>query len=156
MKPAEARTPGPQHSAAREWVTRFAGESAGRFDLRSDVELARAVERGLPTKAADEAVRGGILDQEFLYRVVVSKRTLQRRREGKRRLSADESDKLTRIVRVVARAEVALGDAAKAEAWLRAPNRALEGRRPMDLLGSDGGARAVEKVLGRIEHGVYS
>jgi putative toxin-antitoxin system antitoxin component (TIGR02293 family) len=40
--------------------------------------------------------------------------------------------------------------------WLRRPNRALGGERPLDLLTSDAGARVVEQVLGRIEHGVYS
>jgi len=35
-------------------------------------------------------------------------------------------------------------------------NRALGGRVPLHLLDSDAGAQAVERVLGRIEHGVYS
>lgn len=36
------------------------------------------------------------------------------------------------------------------------PNRALGGERPLALLDSDVGSLAVERVLGRIEHGVYS
>ena len=142
-------------SAAQEWVGLFAGERAARFDLGADLEMAEAVGRGLPTRAVDAAVRSGILEAEDVHRLVVSKRTLQRRRD-EHRLSPEESDKLARVVRAVARAEVALGDAAKAERWIRLPNRALDGHRPLDLLGSDGGARAVEKVLGRIEHGVFS
>lgn len=142
-------------STAQDWVGRFSGEAAGGFDLRSALHLARAVERGLPTQAVDAAVKGGILEQEDVHRFVISRRTLQRRREGKR-LNAVESDKLTRVVRVIARAEAALADPEKAERWVRAPNRALQGRRPLDLLGSDAGALAVEKVLGRIEHGIYS
>lgn len=134
---------------------RFGGVHASRFDLRSDLELAKAVEKGLPTGAIDAAVKGGILQQNEVYDLVVSKRTLQRRRDEKR-LSPQESDKLTRLVRVVARAEAALGDPTTAERWVREPNRALEGRRPLDLLNTDVGARAVEKVLGRIEHGIFS
>jgi putative toxin-antitoxin system antitoxin component (TIGR02293 family) len=126
-----------------------------RFDLRADLEMAQIVEGGLPTQAVDFAVKSGILEQEDVYHFVVTKRTLQRRRDAKR-LSVEESDKLTRLVRMIARAEAALGDPAKAERWVREPNRALEGRRPLDLLSSDVGARAVEKVLGRIEHGIYS
>jgi putative toxin-antitoxin system antitoxin component (TIGR02293 family) len=61
-----------------------------------------------------------------------------------------------RVARVTVRAEEALGDRAKAERWMRAPNRALGGARPLDLLESDGGMREVERVLGRIEHGVFS
>lgn len=35
--------------------------------------------------------------------------------------------------------------------WLRKPNRALQGRRPLDLAASDVGFRVVERLLGRIE-----
>jgi putative toxin-antitoxin system antitoxin component (TIGR02293 family) len=142
-------------STAQEWMGRFGGEYVKRFDLRSELELARAVEAGLPTRAIDAAVKGGLLEPSDVYHFVVSKRTLQRRRDEKR-LNPQESDKLVRVVRAIARAEVALGDAGKAERWIRQPNRALQGRRPLDLLGSDAGARAVEKVLGRLEHGIFS
>ena len=59
-------------------------------------------------------------------------------------------------MRAIARAEVALDDREKAGRWMREPNRALGGTRPLDLLRSSAGARAVETVLGRIEHGTFS
>jgi putative toxin-antitoxin system antitoxin component (TIGR02293 family) len=40
--------------------------------------------------------------------------------------------------------------------WLRTPNTALRGETPISLLETDIGARMVERVLGRIEHGVIS
>jgi putative toxin-antitoxin system antitoxin component (TIGR02293 family) len=61
-----------------------------------------------------------------------------------------------RIARVMARAENVLGSPERATAWLNRPNRALGDAVPLDLLGTDLGAREVEAVLGRIEHGVYS
>ena len=64
------------------------------------------------------------------------------------------SERLARVVRVVATAQEAIGDDAKAGRWLRKPNRALQGRRPLDLLASDVGARLVERELGHIEHGL--
>jgi putative toxin-antitoxin system antitoxin component (TIGR02293 family) len=161
MATAEAKSGDPRkvrvgpRPTAGDWVARFGGGTAGRFDLWSDLELAKAVEKGLPTQAVDAAVKSGILEQDDIYRFVISKRTLQRR-SGAKRLSVEESDKLTRLVRAIARAEDALGNPEKAERWVRAPNRALAGRRPLDLLKSDGGARAIEKVLGRIEHGIHS
>lgn len=72
------------------------------------------------------------------------------------RLSPAESERLARVVRIIARAEEALGDREKARRWLRKANRALAGRRPLHLLDSDAGARMVERVPGRIEHGIYS
>ena len=44
----------------------------------------------------------------------------------------------------------------KATTWLQRPNRALNGERPIQLLDTDLGARQVEDVLGRIEHGIAS
>ena len=64
------------------------------------------------------------------------------------------TDRLTRVARVMARAEEALGDAEKARRWLRKPNRALQGRVPLDPARSEAGARIVEQALGRIEHGL--
>lgn len=61
-----------------------------------------------------------------------------------------------RVRRVRARAVEILG-AGKAEHWLGAPCRALGGAVPRQLAAeSEAGAREVERVLGRIEHGVYS
>jgi putative toxin-antitoxin system antitoxin component (TIGR02293 family) len=79
-----------------------------------------------------------------------------RKTKERRKLSPAESDRLARVVRIIARAEEALGDRGKAHRWLRKANRALAGKRPLDLLASDAGARMVERILGRIEHGVYS
>ena len=57
---------------------------------------------------------------------------------------------------VFRRAAVALGGPEKAARWLDHPNRALGGIRPAECLGTTDGARRVERILGRIEHGVYS
>ncbi|MDE2981088.1 MAG: MbcA/ParS/Xre antitoxin family protein [Gemmatimonadota bacterium] len=73
--------------------------------------------------------------------------------EGDERYS-EQPDRVARVTRVTTIAEEALGDASKARRWLRKPNRALRGERPLDLLDSDAGARVVEQVLGRIEYGL--
>jgi putative toxin-antitoxin system antitoxin component (TIGR02293 family) len=62
----------------------------------------------------------------------------------------------TELERITARAEEALGDAERARRWINAPNRALSGRRPADLVTDEEGVQRLERVLGRIEHGVYS
>jgi putative toxin-antitoxin system antitoxin component (TIGR02293 family) len=82
-------------------------------------------------------------------------RTLARRRQG-RKLDADESDRLYRLARIAAQAVGVLGTDEKAAMWLRRPNRALNGEAPLSLLDTDLGARQIEDVLGRIEHGVVS
>jgi putative toxin-antitoxin system antitoxin component (TIGR02293 family) len=135
---------------------KLGGEKVLRSEVRSDLELAELIHEGLPTRSVDAVLRGGMLDASELHDLVVPRRTLAHRKEKRQSLTPEQSDRLTRVVRVFVRAEEALGAAEKAARWMRKENRALGGRRPMDLLESDVGARMVERVLGRIEHGVYS
>lgn len=128
-------------------------QALGR-EIRSDFDLDDAIREGLPLSAIESVVRGGALSPSELDALVIPRRTLAHRKRLGRRLSTRQSDRLTRVVRVVARAEEAIGEFAKAQRWLRKPNRALRGKRPLDLAASDVGIRVVEQLLGRIEHGL--
>lgn len=63
---------------------------------------------------------------------------------------------MVRLARVAAQASQTLGGKEEAFRWLHQPNPVLGHRTPLSLLDTDNGARKVEEVLGRIEHGVYS
>ncbi|HEX8693495.1 MAG TPA: antitoxin Xre/MbcA/ParS toxin-binding domain-containing protein [Longimicrobium sp.] len=125
-------------------------------DIRSDLELAEVIHAGFPIRVVDFVLKAGLLDASELYGLVIPRRTLAHRKEKQNTLSREQSDRLARVVRVLVRAEEALGTVEKAARWLRKENRALGGKRPIELLESDTGARVVERILGRIEHGVYS
>jgi putative toxin-antitoxin system antitoxin component (TIGR02293 family) len=138
---------------------KLGGKRTLHRDITSELELAEAVRAGLPSSALDfvlEELGQWLGSQAALYEVIGSARTLQRRRSARSDLSAAESDRLARLARLVVRAEEALGDTERAGRWLIQPNRALGGQRPLSLLDSDAGSRAVERVLSRIEHGVCS
>ncbi len=97
------------------------------------------------------------VERSRLAKVVgISERTLSRRLVGRERLSAGESDRMVRLARILAMAGDVLGSSKKASLWLKSENRALHDERPLDLLDTDTGARAVETVLGRIAYGLYS
>jgi len=135
------------------------GKRVLRKRVDSDLDLASIVAAGLPSGSLDhvlEEVEGHIERNEDVYRIVGSARTLQRKRSSRTALSAGESDRLARFARILVRAEEALGEKEKALRWISRPNRALGGKRPLTLLDSDAGSLAVERVLGRIEHGVFS
>jgi putative toxin-antitoxin system antitoxin component (TIGR02293 family) len=135
---------------------RLGGEKVLRREIRSELDLAEAVGIGFPTRAVEVVLKAGLLAAEEMYALVVPRRTLAHRRGKQKILSPEQSDRLARVVRVLGRAEDALGARDSADRWLRKDNRALGGKRPLDLLGSDAGTRMVERVLGRIEHGGYS
>ena len=67
-----------------------------------------------------------------------------------------DSDRLSRLARILAETIDVLGSEEKASQWLEAPNRALGGQTPLTLLDTDLGTQQVEEVLGRIQHGIFS
>ncbi|MGA2539248.1 MAG: antitoxin Xre/MbcA/ParS toxin-binding domain-containing protein [Terracidiphilus sp.] len=89
-------------------------------------------------------------------KIGIPQRTLTRRITQHSRLTPAESDRTVRLAQVFATASETLGSGDKAASWLKTPNRALRGGRPLDQLDTDPGVREVEDVLGRIAHGVYS
>ena len=110
---------------------------------------------GLPV-AAVRRVAGalGLSLAELAPMLGLSVRTLARR--GRGTLDGASSDRLFRITRVLARAAEALGDEARAVAWLKSPNIALGGPAPLGLLDTDIGTEEVLATLLRIEFGVVS
>lgn len=103
----------------------------------------------------EELARRGYSEQE-LATLVVPKRTLARRRAASELLTVEETDKALRLKRIAAQAERVFGDSTKAHRWLRKPKRSLAGETPLAYLASEHGARIVEEMLGRIEHGIYA
>lgn len=127
----------------------------GRRVVGSDAAIP-LIERGFPFAALDRLRAALGLDPGQLSVVLgVPMRTLARRK-AKRRLAPAESDRAYRLARLFAQASATLGSEDKARGWLTRPNRALGRRTPLELAGTDAGAREVERALGRIEHGVFS
>jgi len=119
--------------------------------------LAELVREGLPVKALLLlAERLDMRQAEISEKICIPQRTLTRRLTQHSRLTAAESDRAVRLAQVYATAVETLGDGDKAAAWLKTPNRALRGSRPLDQLDTDPGVREVEDILGRIAYGVYS
>jgi putative toxin-antitoxin system antitoxin component (TIGR02293 family) len=81
-------------------------------------------------------------------------RTLARRKKAKR-LRPDESDRLVRLSRLVGLAlQLFEGDLSDARGWLTTPHAALAGETPLDFATTGVGAREVENLIGRLEHGI--
>jgi putative toxin-antitoxin system antitoxin component (TIGR02293 family) len=119
--------------------------------------MADLVRAGLPVKALSLlAERLDLRQAQISEKIGIPKRTLTRRLAQHSRLTAAESDRTVRLAQVYSTAAETLGDGDKAAAWLKTPNRALRGGRPLDQLDTDPGVREVEDVLGRIAYGVYS
>jgi len=97
----------------------------------------------------------GYSDEE-IWTLVVPKRTLARRVAANEPLTVEETDKAMRLERIAALADRVFGNPEKARRWLRKPKRLLQGNTPVDFLASEVGARTVEEMLYRIEHGMFA
>ncbi len=120
-------------------------------------QLLRSVERGLPYSAFERLVANtSFASDDALVLVNIPSRTLTRRkREG--RFHEDESDRLVRASRIFGRAlSLFEGDRDAAKHWLSAPQRALGGEVPFVLARTEVGALEVERLIGRLEHGVFA
>ncbi|HYK54199.1 MAG TPA: antitoxin Xre/MbcA/ParS toxin-binding domain-containing protein [Candidatus Eremiobacteraceae bacterium] len=124
--------------------------------INGDADLEAAVTTGFPTAAVRALAERTRSSLSFLQDVTgLDKNTFRRRERSKSRLRAEESDRLARVARIAALATEAMG-ADDGVAWLHEPNRSLGDRIPMEMLHTEIGARQVEDVLMRIQHGVYS
>jgi putative toxin-antitoxin system antitoxin component (TIGR02293 family) len=123
------------------------------IDSTDDVPLAPAARAR--TEIVGELSRHGYSEKE-LSELVVPKRTLARRRADNELLTVEETDKALRLKRIATLAEKVFGDPAKARRWMRKPKRSLSGATPLAYLASENGARVVEEMLGRIEHGIFA
>lgn len=97
----------------------------------------------------------GITEERLGGLLGMSRATLHRRKaDGV--LDRSASDRLVRFARLLIRASEALGGEKAARSWLAAPALAFQGECPLDFADTEIGAREVEALLGRIEHGVFS
>lgn len=81
-------------------------------------------------------------------------RTLARRKESKR-FEPEESDRLMRLSRLVGLAlQLFEGDLEEMRAWLTTPHTALADQTPLEFATTEVGAREVENLIGRLEHGI--
>jgi putative toxin-antitoxin system antitoxin component (TIGR02293 family) len=124
---------------------------------KSSGELIRQVRRGFSFHALlDLESRSGVPLTDIASIIGLPPRTLARRKSSGR-LSSDESEKLLRLSAIFEQAvELFEGDRSGALKWLTTPKRALENETPLAYSRTELGAREVEDLIGRLEHGVFS
>ncbi|MDB4951503.1 MAG: toxin-antitoxin system antitoxin component family protein [Gemmatimonadetes bacterium] len=137
-------------------AARLGGTRVLHDEIETDLDLIRALAHGLPAGAIDHVLGEGGLSLDELHRLVIPRRTLALRRQRRQALTAEESDRLARVARILAFADETFGDRDKSARWLRKANRGLAGNVPIELLSTETGGRLVEQALGRIAHGVFA
>jgi putative toxin-antitoxin system antitoxin component (TIGR02293 family) len=119
-------------------------------------QLLRSITRGFPYRTLERFQRNTSLPLERITDLVdIPRRTLTRRK-GEGRFLPEESDRLLSASRLFGLALMLFeGDRQAAADWLTRPQPALGGAIPIDLAKTALGAREVEALIGRLEHGVF-
>ena len=111
------------------------------------------IHKGLDRKAFDRFRDGaGISTEELCIIAGIPKRTLSRRD----RFKPEESDRIFRVASAFQKTVEVLENLGAARKWFSTPKKALDGLTPLQCCDTETGAREVEDLLGRIEHGVFA
>jgi putative toxin-antitoxin system antitoxin component (TIGR02293 family) len=127
------------------------------YPLEDDLAMAALILAGLPIAVLKRvgaflglrAVKVGSL-------ININEKTLERRLKADARLKPDESERVARLMRIISLATATLESEDNARQWLQRPLRELKGQSPLRMTATEPGAREVERILGRIEHGVFA
>ena len=118
--------------------------------------LIKNIKKGLPISAFEKIRKELDVSADILASTVnIATRTLARRKkEG--RFHSDESERVLRIASLFDRALQVLHSQNRVQLWFKAPQKGLGGKTPLEYADTEPGAREVEDLLGRLEHGVFS
>ena len=119
-------------------------------------ELIQNIKKGLPISAFEKIQKELEVSADTLaFTVNIASRTLARRKkEG--RFQPDESERILRIASLFDRATQVLHNQNRVRLWFKSPQKGLGGKTPLEYADTEPGAREVEDLLGRLEHGVFT
>ena len=133
------------------------GGRARGIGTHDALQLVRLVQHGFPFSRLASFQKATQFPWDTIARLVaIPPRTIARR-QSQGRLRPDESDRVWRAAALFDRTvDLFEGDVAAARRWLQAPQAGLGGQTPLDFASTEVGAREVERLLGRLEDGVFA
>lgn len=138
-------------------VSLLGGAEMVQMEIKSGFDLITLGNEGI-TKASLYSLidHMGMSKKAFAENILnLSVKTIERKKSDDR-LDRHTSSHVIEIAKVVSHSFAVFGTEEKVQRWLNSPNKALNNMKPVDLFFIPTGLGMVEKVLGRIEEGVYS
>ena len=119
--------------------------------------MAQRVEEGVPvTEIVQFGKQAGFTNDELARLIQIPPRTYARRVASKSRLKVSEGERAVRLMRLFERAKQVFGSDENTRGWFNGKILALGGKTPLEYAQTEPGAREVEDLIGRIEHGIFS
>ena len=128
------------------------------IDLKSQntTQLISQIKNGLPLKIFEQLCRNLGVPEKELCRILKIPPTTLARRKKSGQLSFEESERVFRIGRLYDKALDVFKQPELSRKWFKEPAWALGDVAPLEYADTELGAKEVEDLLGRIEHGVFS
>ncbi|MDN5942810.1 MAG: DUF2384 domain-containing protein [Nitrospira sp.] len=139
---------------AEQLFKTLGGTTVFKRQVQSTEDVRAIIHKGLPYRSLEFIISKFHLDLPRMSKILSVPARTMARRKAEQRLTAQESDRLARLARILTYATEVFGAEEKASMWLTRPNRVLQCTAPIELLDTDLGTQVIESMLGRIEHGV--
>ena len=123
---------------------------------QNTTQLISQIKKGLPLKMFEQLCKSlGVPEKELCRILKIPASTLARRKKSGQ-LSFEESERVFRISRLYEKALEVFNKPELSRKWFKEPAWALGDVAPLEYSDTELGAKEVEDLLGRIEHGVFS
>lgn len=109
--------------------------------------------KGIPVAQLAKLLRSGDIDAYTCEQIKPGSAENEHLVSPDNRLSADESDRVFRIVHTLVMAELLFGSRDKAQRWLSKPKNRFAGNSPLQMLTSTPGAWLVEELMLQLAEG---
>lgn len=146
-----------EHKIEQGLVRWLGGAIAVGSSIESDFDMITTGSAGIPKSSLDILCTYiGVSRKNMAENILeVSVKTLERKSPTDK-LDKKISSHALEIARLMQHAYEVFEDEEKAKTWISRENRALNGKKPVELFDTLTGLNMVNDVLGRIEEGVYS
>jgi putative toxin-antitoxin system antitoxin component (TIGR02293 family) len=133
------------------------GKKVVKHNLSTPLDFIQTVENGLPSSSLKVIQKSLDLSIPQLGHLLgLSPRTIARLLKSDIKLSPAITESVLQIAEVYSKGIDLFESPKKLQEWLRTPNSAMDGVKPIDLMMYSYGIDLVKTVLGRIEWGVHS
>jgi len=123
----------------------------------SAFSMVNKAQRGLPVSAFSDLIEiSGLANEELAGLLDLSYKTIQRYQKDGKKLNAQNSEQLLKMISLYQKAEEIFGDLEYFNRWLRKPSVGLGNQKPLSFLQTFGGIDLIREELLRIEHGALA
>ncbi len=124
-------------------------------EIQDNHAMAQRVEDGLPVMDIVHFGKlAGFTNEELARLIQIPARTYARRVADRARLKTHEGERAARLMRVFDRAKQLFVTDENTRGWFNARLLVLGGKTPLEYAQTEPGAREVENIIGRLEHGI--